>query len=408
MKHIQLIFTLLITLGGATLCFFYLKNGKLHFNWEKITQWGEEVQYVPVEVEIKIPESGIKTNELAIKGLHALLDQGKGNVAFSPMSTEMLLRQLAPLSDVTLSANIEGLVSNIEDEMPTQSNSPLGMVTLLVDENLPLIHNARTEQLIRVPFAKDRVVALADINNYITIDTKGIIQQALSTAEVVSQAKILGISALAYSYDWIYPMKEDVEEKMSFFPDSVSLPYKVSTITCAAELRYVKEEEYIAVALFYQSEEASAAPTCLMIVMPRFHAVRDFTQSLNAEAYSDIRRKLAEATPTMVELRMPSFELHAIPLSQKELLSKLGCNALFTQNRSMPYLTQEDCVLENVYQIFSYRVVAKPLGENSANFDQAAQSHSNKLVIDRPFFWSLGDLTTDDAPQLMGIIETLK
>ncbi len=408
MKNIQLIFTLLIALGGAVLCIFYLKDGKLDFNWEKITQWGEEVEYIPVEPEIKVPESGIKSNELAIKEFHTWIEQRSGNIAFSPLSTEICLRQLTPLSDATLSTHIEALITNIDSEIAPLSNSPMGMITLFVDQDMPLVNNARTQQLFRIPLKEDRTIALADINNYVSIDTSGIISQALSTAEIPPNTKLLGISALAFAYDWVYPMEEDAEQKLSFFEDSISLPYKVSTIKTIAKLRYVQDYEYDAVALFYQSEDSREPATCLMIVMPKFLNIRDFNKSLTAESLSAIRKRLAEATPTMIELRMPSFELHPIPISQKEALSKLGCDALFSQKQSLPYLSQESCSLQNIWQVISYRVIAKPLGEKSATIEQVRDTYSNKLIIDRPFLWVLGDLTTDAPPQLMGSIETLK
>ncbi len=408
MKNIQLIFTLLIALTGAVLCFFYYKDGRLDFNWEKITNWGKEAEYIPVEPQIKIPESGVKSNALAIREFQTLLEQNSGNIVFSPLSTELILRQLAPLSDATLSANIESLVTNIGSEMPTLSNSPTGMVTLFVDKDIPLVSNARTEQLFRVPFMEDRTLALADINNYANIDTAGIISQALSTAQIPRDTKLLAVSVLAFAYDWVYPMEEDVEEKISFFEDSISLPYKVSALKTIAKLRYIKDYEYDAIALFYQSDDTNEPATCLMVVMPKFLNIRDFSASLSTEILSSIRKRLAEATPTMIELRMPSFESHSIPISQKNVLSKLGCDALFTEKHSLPYLCQESCVLKDVWQVISYRAIAKPLGDESATIDQVRETYSNRLVIDRPFIWIVGDLTTDNAPLLMGTIESLK
>ncbi len=406
MKIFQLIFSILIILVGAFFCIKFYQDGELSINWSKLSSWNEQPSYEAQEPSIKIPEDGVKSNELAIKSLHHLIDSKEPNIVFSPLATEMLLSQIAPLSDETLSTHLNELLKQKNESQLSAGNMPSGLVTFFADSSMPLIANPTTQQLFRAPFSRDRMQALVDVNNFIRIDTQGAILQALSTNEILAGTKLLAVSALNFHYDWVHPMQEMVEDKLSFYDTNSPFSYKVNSIRTIATLRYIRDADYDAVALFYQSNlRESDTPTCLILVMPKILNIRDFSRELTADKLSSIRQSLAEAVPTEIELRMPSFSLQVFPISQKPLFKSLGCDALFTLNKSMPFLTAEDCVLENIWQVYSFSVVAKPLGEKSVTMVDNREEHSNQLIIDRPFLWMVGDLTTDTPPQLMGLIE---
>ncbi len=414
MKLFQSIFAIFILICciGVLLRFNY-KNGELSLSWDSLAFW-EKAKTPPTEPQIKLPRHGVQSDELALQCLKLqLTNPHKKNIVFSPLALNILLHQWRPLVGETQAARIQELLnkSGSITQAENATNTATGLVLPFADSALPLLDNEHTAELTRVPFSNDRVQALREINNWSAVNTKGAILLPLSSADLNDETQLISLAAMSASYPWLHPLRNEEHKPISFYDENSSTgSYNVNTLQMDAPLRYLDTPEYIALALFFENKQNDLLlpRTCLLLIMPKIDKLRPYLKEFSAEQLSTIRAQLAVTQAREVHLRLPSFQVHPLRESQKELFIQLGLPSLFGTTNAFPQLTSAPCSLQDVWQIFNFQAIASPENDDDSATSASTEAMSeNTLTINRPFLWMLTDLSSEASPQLMGTIEKL-
>ncbi len=413
MKTFQIFFGVFILIAclGVILRFSHDDSELSDLSWDALMFWKVD-QKLSDEPEIEMPKGGVKGNALALHCFKLQLqNEAKKNIVFSPLATGMLLNQWSEITSNIQSGLIQKLLEkNGLTRLNTgMSNSLSGIVMPIVDSELALIDSAATRELAVVPFTTNRVQAVMTINNWVDVNTEETIKVALPTASLTPHTQLISLSALSAPYQWLHPMHRDENKAITFYDEESSSSYYVNTIRMNAPLRYLNESDFLAVALFFKTENLKAPRTCLLIIMPKYEKLRSFAQELELDRLNAIRQLLATTDAIRTELRMPSFQVHPMLESQKELFTQLGLGALFDTEHGFGNLSTRACKMQDVWQIYNFQAIAskKSTSSDSEYSDHEEYVSAFALSINRPFIWMLTDLTTDAAPQLMGVVEKL-
>lgn len=144
--------------------------------------------------------------------------------------------------------------------------------------------------------------------------------------------------------------------------------------------------------------------TAFVAILPQ-GKVRDYALQLTPEQLSIIRRALAEAEPKECTVELPKLNFALGVNDAAPLLRALGVTAPFDiRTADFTPLTTETIALNALAESRSSTMTE----EESRPADiPHPDSSPDRISLTRPFFWFVGDLTTDTPFVLMGVVENL-
>ncbi len=404
MKKLQLIFSFLILGAVAYTIYFFVKDGQLR--WEG---WGKlfvSSDTRPREPEIIIPEGGVKSNTLSLELMRLLVQEKTHlNPSFSPLGTGMILEQLHEMLPEAQASLIKSLLEKNGKQAPL-STPAIGMSSLVIDESLPRAEGEFAANLPRLLLTREKTEAIMTLNEWLTLHSDGLIQSGIKAHQIPDRMSLFAVNAIAQPFRWLHPVEQDVLNDMVFTPRGETLAKKVSCLSTSAPLRFIDSVDFIAVAQFFQPRIPQGNPTCLLLIMPKHEDIRRFVEEMSPEKLSTIRAALAQTEPRFCYLRFPLFTLPTVARSQNALFAQLGLQDLLTTPQNLPKLSTEPSQLSHVWEICAFNLIAAEEAVTQVA-PEDMQGSPTSINIEKPFFWMVGDLSSDTPPSFMGLVEYL-
>ncbi len=402
MKKLQLIFSFLILGAIGYTIYFFINDGQLR--WEG---WGKlfvSSEHRPTEPEIRIPEGGVKSNVLSLELMrHLLREEGNINPSFSPLGTAMILEQLSEILPDEQAASIKSLLEKNGTLAPL-STPAIGMSSLVIDESLPRVEGEFVANLPRLLLTREKTEAIMMLNEWLTVNSDGLIQSGIKAHQIEDRMSLFAVNAIAQPFRWLHPVEQDVLDHIVFTPRGESMAKKFSCLSTSAPLRFIDSSDFIAIAQFFQPTVPQGNPTCLLIIMPKHEDVRRFVEEMSPEKLSDIRAALAQIEPRFCYLRYPLFTQPTVARSQNALFAQLGLQDLLSQPQNLPKLSTEPSRLSHVWEICAFNLIMTEEAVTGVA-PEDMQGSPTSINIEKPFFWMVGDLSSDSPPSFMGIVE---
>ncbi|MDO4751014.1 MAG: serpin family protein [Akkermansia sp.] len=349
------------------------------------------------------------TDSFAVQMFSVLATAQQGNIVFSPASLEGLLHLLEQGARGNTSKELTALPMGKQGV--NSALNPVEANALFIAEGFMLKPGIRTDEVIRVPFARDAAAAATEMNAWANKHTCGLIPSVISEKNITPLTRMVAANAIYLKEQWLRPFKKSSTRDNSDFTLPDGSKTKVSMMYNRSKYLYAAGEDWQAVALFYKTEGRSGEPGCFIGILPTGNA-REFAASLTPQKYQDIRRALllAEMQDTIVQL--PRFELNPGTYSLKPALQTCGLSTIFTPQANFSGFSDEKLYLSDVIQ--RCYVKADEEGTEAAAVTMGVMVKScatkdpikpKKITFDRPFIWIIGDLNTAAAPYFMGITE---
>ncbi len=230
-----------------------------------------------------------------------------------------------------------------------------------------------------------------EINNWVSAETKDKINNLLPENAVTPDTKMVLVNAIYFKADWLDPFDADdtydgtfklldgSEVTVPMMGQRMDIPYVVGDGYAAAELPYAGE---------------SAVMTLLVPDEGRFEEIES---NLNADLFKEV---LASLTIADVTLRIPKFEFES-SFSLSDSLAGLGMPLAFEDGQAdfSGMTDQQDLYIGNV--IHKAFVAVDEKGTEAAAATAVimegamAIQPENMLVLDRPFFFFIRDVETE-------------
>ncbi len=171
----------------------------------------------------------------------------------------------------------------------------------------------------QVDFAAQPEQARATVNDWVSDQTEGRIQNIIPPGTIDTLTRLVLANAISFKADWRHPFPADNTRDDTFFlrdGSPVTVPMMFQTETFG----YAQDDDYQAVALPY----TGAAEMVLLLPTPGTYAA--FEANLDAERVQNMVTRLEQRK---VALTMPVFRFETM-LDLTDLLASLGMSAAFT------------------------------------------------------------------------------
>lgn len=356
------------------------------------------------EPKLSIPEEGVKTDEWSWKLFQTLSVQNPTGFVYSPLGLNIILRDIQALGDEATARTIAEMNLPELDAALDVKAPAYGFSQLVMDASIPAKANATAQGVLKLPLLSKRAEALESLHIKMVQSINNQFDYPIMTSMVPRQAQLMGFTLISQPLPWLHPFRQDEGDYLSF-ETSQAGSQMLDAISFEAPLRFIQTSEYDAFALFLTGEAESGKDTCMLIIMPKLDDLGDFTKRLKIEDINAIKAALIECQkPQLVQFKMPAFQAVAQSMSMRPLLEKLGLDQLFTQESSLPLLSEQPLKLSELWHSANLEVKAEvqslwKLGMSAENLPV--------LELNRPFIWMIGELSQGDCPSMMGSVETL-
>lgn len=350
--------------------------------------------------------AGVQSDAFALQAFQHLLKEQKGNVVFSPAGLEGALQLLQ-----------QGARGKVAEELAALSvgkwegGSAMQVCeanALFVEEDLKLKPGVKVDAVIRAPFATDLEKSKTLINEWADKNTHGMIPKL--DVGIDEETRLVAATAIALEEKWLAPFFPQKNSERNFHLSDGSTK-KVCMMMCkSGYFSYAEDEDWAAVALFYETDGRPGTPGCFIGILPKGDA-RAFAAGLTPEKMSAIRGQLDASKNQMVEVNLPKFETSTPTYSLKSVLQACGVHTAFLPGADFSGFADEELVLKEVRQKCFVKVDeegTKAAAVTGFGYGLGAPGPSpvpKVITFDRPFLWVIGDLTTPAAPWFMGLCE---
>ncbi len=349
----------------------------------------------------------------------------EGNVCFAPDSLENLLQLLsAGAAGKTLDA-----LTALPYASPDGENARhLHSVSALFAESGLTPHAAETKMLHFVPFADNPQAAADAINAWCRAASGGNQRQLVNAEELGGTTHLLAVNATYMHKKWQTPFSSRNTQADSPFHKSDGSDAPVAMMNQLALLRYAEGEDWRAVALDYRNNQQDEHTLSFIAILPKGDA-RAFAQKLTMPQYDAVRRALSSAKPRPLHLALPRMVVDS-RLSFRQALHKpdagtakkkakaqgeaqVHARKLFADEADFsPLVPGQAMRLDDILQACRLDVVEEKQAAGSVSAMSLFMDpgfHLNPLPrslrFDRPFVWTVDDLTTGAAPAFLGLFE---
>ena len=349
------------------------------------------------------PAEPTEADALAVEMFCHVVEQGQGNVVFSPASVEVVLHALC-----------EGAAGQTRKELAALPYGKQGVASAMQVESATAVFADNALKLKpdsipvrRAPFTAAPGKALKCVNAWCDKKTHGKIPSILS--EMPSHTRLLALNAVCLKGKWLRPFEPTRTENHDFHLRDGSI-VQVTMMREEPELLYAKGEDWQAVALFYRTDGRPGEPGCFIGILPRGDA-RAFAAKLTPQKFNAIRAALAKSGFETTEVYLPRFEVNCAAISLAPALRALGVKSAFSpQEANFAGMAEEPLYLSDVLQKCHVKVDEQGTEAAAATegilCEFIAYPKERRVIrFDRPFLWVIGDLSTDAPPYFMGLVE---
>ena len=357
----------------------------------------------PLPVQIGEPVAGV--DSFAVQMFSILAASQESNFAFSPLGVEEVLHLLKQGARGTTAAELNALPLGNAD---IKSNSNMTSAnSLFIDNGCKLKDDIRRASVVSVPFRDNPQQAAAQINAWVSANTKGFINQVIDTPS--TGTRMIAVNALHFKARWdCFINSSDTD--LADFTRADGSKKSVNMMLHTAMHPYAAGDDWQAIAMQYRSE-GKDKNTYFIAILPKGDA-RTFVAKLTPQKYHTIRQALQQAKPRQLEVKLPRFEILPADFSIKQALAAMGVTSAFSPGKAnYTGFMDEPIFLEDIIQ--RCHVYTNEDGTEAAACTHALvwlcirdeEPDIKKIIFNRPFIWVIGDLTSTAPPYFMGITE---
>lgn len=363
----------------------------------------------PYEADPQIPAPAqVQSDAFALDMFRALIKEQRGNVVFSPACLEGTLKLLKQGARGQSAAELASLPLG-QASVPTAMQPALANA-LFIGEAFRLKPGIRTDAVIQAPLMTNPEKAAAQINNWVMKNTRGMIPTIISheTLKGGAPTRLVAVTAVALEEKWLRPFMPEATKAAHPFTCADGRKSSVPMMYRTANFRYATGSDWRAVALFYRTDGRRGEPGCFLAILPKGDA-RAFAAGLTARKFSTIRRALAAATPQKITIGLPRFEQCTPTFPLDTALQACGLRHIFSGSTDLSGFADEALRLGTILQRCYVKTDEQGVQAAAATIavvkTRSLDRSAPPLIFDRPFVWSITDLTTPAAPYFLGLFE---
>lgn len=277
---------------------------------------------------------------------------------------------------------------------------------LWVDEHFELLDsflNSSQEQFGALPGKvdfSDPVKSAATINDWVSKQTGGKIQNLISANAIDMYTTLILTNAVYFKGDWVKPFKENATYKESFFV-SETMASTVSMMHQTDQFGYYEQPGVGGVGGF----QALSMPYIggnmeMLVILPTTYQLAEFQAGLTADTFSRIAANLDY---TKVEVSLPKFKMNQ-SYELTSTLEKMGINMAFSRQADFSGISADGENLQVVKVLHQTFVSVNETGTEAAGatggmmksgfviYDPAPPVVFN---ADHPFLFAIRDRVTN-------------
>lgn len=355
-------------------------------------------------LSIIIPDGGIQTDDFGLRLLQTVLEQKPGaSCLVCPYLISDALLTLRELAEAPIQQDIDKL--GIKGNETEHTVFPNMVVTVAADYGVNFINENSREVIIKLPFRSNLPSAMSIFNG------------SLGLMDNEPSGVVVGSKFLSRDTKLIVGLHADFTPKLQtpflaanstiteFENANGSLP-KVCMMRTRANVRYAKapngDWEAIAM-LLHTAPQATGIPTAFVAILPTLSAKKAVT-NLTAEKLGEIRKALAEATPTDCCVELPQMRWTLPTHDIKPLLTRMGLDKLFDITGKNWTFTDRKLGIDVIPEKIGI-TLTHTQGANEPQAD--VKNAATKISFNRPFIWFIGDLTTATPAYYIGLVQNL-
>ncbi len=355
-------------------------------------------------LHINIPESGIKTDTFGISLLQVAMKHKPGaSVLVAPALTgEALMMLKAHASESILrDINKTGIIFPYTEH----TSIPRSNVVTAADYGLRYDESYDASSILRLPFRANRPLAMTIFNGELGSGINQTTETLIGSKLLDGSTKFL-IGTIAHMEPkFETPFLTQNSLAAEFENANGSIP-DVSMMRLRANVRYVKDDKgaWEAVALLLKPDyDRLAEPTVWIGILPASSA-EAMAKQLTVEQLTDIRQKLAQATPVDCCVCLPQLFWAPPARDLKPLMEELGLNQLFDSSAPNWKFTNENLGLDAFLEKISISLIPQ---QGNIKQQPRPENAAVSISFNRPFIWLIGDLTSATPPYFIGLVQNL-
>ncbi len=338
---------------------------------------------------------------LSLQILRTLAQESTGNIAFSPAGVENILRSLRQYSagDTLRELNTLGIGA------PTTYNVRMEQADgLFVANTLPLVPGIK--EPVKVDFQQNQQAA-DTINKWCAAHTHNRITKLVQANDFSSITAFVATNAIYMKEKWQYAFDGN-DSLPGEFKTASGKSISVEMMSHTAQYPTAVGNDWVAIALPYAAATPGGEPCYFIAIQPTGDA-RKFAAGLTQEQYSTIVDSLSRAHGK-AQVIMPAFTIDSGTIQLNKALKQAGLKRIFSKaDFSRLTTSQADLHLSQVLQKCYIKISREGTEAAAAtaaivNF-RSIGPQIQRIELNRPFIWVIGNLSSKDTPLFMGILQ---
>lgn len=354
------------------------------------------------EVQETTSPSTLATDAFSIKYFqHCLSEKPAGNTLVAPHAVSDLLLSLQEIAAGQTLTELQAL--QLVAGSRTRATEPARASLLAVDLDVPRLDSHAG--VMPLPFAENMPMALSLYNGMLSSAIGSASGQLANSNMVTSRTKLMAGCAVAMQPDWELPFNTANSLTADFDSASGGMPhFRQMRNRGLYRVISAEDDSWKALAIPLRKEAVSGAPLFYIAILPNSSA-RDFAMQLTPEKITDIRKKLADATPRDMLAEIPRMELQILPFDMRDTLRRIGLKSLFNaETADFSKLTEEKIHLSAVAHACTIKLVESTVQPIA---DASLENAPERFTLSRPHIWIIADMETDTPIEFMCLVEEM-
>ena len=384
-----------------------------------------EAPALPPLPQLPNPENGPAYTAAAHKpqyGLDLFLHlakQERQNLCLSPYSSSMALALVRPGAKGETLRQIDRAIGSINqlNQQTHNTSLPLEVANRAYTSNLISLKpeykaGLPKNSLSPINFAANPAQARADINRWISDQTKGRITSLLSPQDITPLTNLILVNTIYTRAKWQHPfLPENTMEQDFHLETGRTVPCSMMNDTY--DVRYIARPDCEIVAIPFQ-QQPGKKDTCMIAILPKKGtSIGKHLSSITPAALQNIRTSLAKEHPQTVRIDIPKFKT-AYDSNLADGLTATGMPHAFNPDRAdFSGISGTPLCIASVKQNTWFEMkeegveatAATAIGMDVASFGPPVpRKLPPHFKADRPFIWIIADLDPETTPYFIGIL----
>lgn len=289
------------------------------------------------------------------------VNNNPGNLCFSPYCVASGLAMVAVgakgesanrlQQSLHYTLSLLPLIGNLYDHLSADSKSGSQVLlanALWVQKDLPLlipyklaVQHEISGKLEYLDFAKEVHKAVSSINKWVSRETKGKINNLVTSQDVTPQTKLILTTALCLKGRWAHPFDPKQTKRLPFKLDAQK-SWNVSLMQATSDYFVMKGEKWDLIVLPYQQGD-QGAQLAMAIILPKGISIKELEKNFTLENW---KQWLTQAQKETVAISLPVFHFEG-RFDLNNPLKQLNLAELFTNKADFSGMTAEKGVFLN-------------------------------------------------------------